>query len=125
MRDRAFLARQLIFELSLARSNDLLDLEDLHWLSDFLAILSDYSEDRHGNVVLLEALFHSLLHLPVKEPLVDLYPREACHLHGPLALLTIKLAACFVEQVFQVVNLQGAFAQAIFGEDRAASVLHA
>ena len=87
----AFLARHHILWLSLAaRSDDLLDLEDLHRFSNFLAVLPNYSEDGHGNAMLsLKVMLHGLLHLPVEEPLVDLDPREARRFDRTLALLAI------------------------------------
>ena len=84
--------------LSLAgRSDYLLDLEDLHRFSNLLTVLSDYSEDWHGNAMLsLKVALHRLLHLPVEEPLVDLDPREACRFDRTLALLAIQLTTRLV-----------------------------
>ena len=114
--DRAFLARQQIWLLSLARSHNFLDLEDLHRLSYFLAVTTDYSEDGHGDRILGETALLSLLHLLVEEPLVDLYPREPGSLDGPLALLAIDFASlslAILIQSHEVADLIAAFAQTV------------
>lgn len=74
--DRAFLARLLVFQRSLARSTHLLDLEDRRGFSDFTAIFTNDSENLDGLWAAHEQalLSRSVLELFVKEPLIDLDP---------------------------------------------------
>ena len=106
--DRAFVARLMVFHLSLAGSIDLFDLEDRQWLSNFTAVTADHSEDLSGVGSLGHVLLGLVSELLVKEPLVDLDPVEAGSLDGLPALSAVKFAAsCSVElaKVFNLVTI--------------------
>ena len=93
--DRAFLARLLVFQLSLARSTvNLLDLEYRRGLPDLTAIAADDSENLDGLWATHEQalLSRSVLELFVKEPLVDLDPRKSSGFDGMLTLLAVHFA---------------------------------
>ena len=113
--DRAFLARQPVFQPSHARADHLLNLEEGHWFSDFAAVFVDHAEDLARQLALGEALFCLLLQLPVEEPLVNLNPRQARDLHGPLALLAIQLAAGLRKDAVQIRDLVVVLAVAVKG----------
>lgn len=103
-RKRAFLARRLVFQSSLARTTcDLLDPKYRHGLSKLTAIAADDSENLvRLCAVQVQALLGScILELLVEEPLVDLDPREARGLDGLLAMLAIHLAAVRLAQLVQ------------------------
>ena len=106
--DRAFVARLMVFHLSLAGSIDLFNLEDRQGLSNFSAVTADYSEDLSGVGSLGHVLLGLVSELLVKEPLVDLYPVKAGSLNGLTALSAVKFAAsCSVElaKVFNLVTI--------------------
>ena len=71
--DRAFVARLMVFQESLAGSIDLFDLEDRQRLSDFTAITADHTKDLSRVGSLGHVLLGLVSELLVKEPLVDLY----------------------------------------------------
>ena len=106
--DRAFVARLMGFQESLAGSIDLFDLEDRQGFSDFTAITADHTEDLSGVGSLGHVLLGLVSELLVKEPLVDLDPVEAGYLDGLPALSAVKFAAsCSVElaKVFNLVTI--------------------
>ena len=106
--DRAFVARLMVFQESLAGSNDLFDLEDRQGLSDFSAVTANHSEDLNGISSLGHVLLGLVSELLVKEPLVDLDPVEAGGLDGLPTLSAVKFAAsCSVElaKVFNLVTI--------------------
>ena len=106
--DRAFVARLMVFQESLAGSIDLFNLEDRQGFSDFTAITADHTEDLSGVGSLGHVLLGLVSELLVKEPLVDLYPVKACSLDGLTALSAVKFAAsCSVElaKVFNLVTI--------------------
>ena len=106
--DRAFVARLMVFQESLAGSIDFFDLEDRQRLSDFTAITADHTEDLSGVGSLGHVLLGLVSELLVKEPLVDLDPVEAGGLDGLPALSAVKFAAsCSVElaKVFNLVTI--------------------
>ena len=103
--DRAFVARLMVFQESLAGSIDLFDLEDRHGLSNFTAIFADHSEDLSGVGSLGHVLLGLVSELLVKEPLVDLDPVEAGSLNGFAALSAVKFAASLSIELAKVFNL--------------------
>ena len=106
--DRAFVARLMVFQESLAGSIDFFDLEDRQRLSDFTAITADHTEDLSGVGSLGHVLLGLVSELLVKEPLVNLDPVEAGSLDGLPALSAVKFAAsCSVElaKVFNLVTI--------------------
>ena len=106
--DRAFVARLMVFQESLAGSIDLFNLEDRQGFSDFTAITADHTEDLSGVGSLGHVLLGLVSELLVKEPLVDLDPVEAGGLDGLSALSAVKFAAsCSVElaKVFNLVTI--------------------
>ena len=106
--DRAFVARLMVFQESLAGSIDLFNLEDRQRLSDFTAITADHTEDLSGVGSLGHVLLGLVSELLVKEPLVNLDPVEAGSLDGLPALSAVKFAAsCSVElaKVFNLVTI--------------------
>ena len=89
------MARQLVFQLSLARLTvHLLDHKDRRGLSNFTAIAADDSENldgiwaAHGQALLSGDVLEAF----VEEPLIDLDPRQARGFDGSLALVAIHLA---------------------------------
>ena len=106
--DRAFVARLMVFQESLAGSIDLFDLKDRQGLSDFTAITADHTEDLSGVGSLGHVLLGLVSELLVKEPLVDLDPVEAGGLDSLPTLSAVKFAAsCSVElaKVFNLVTI--------------------
>ena len=103
--DRAFVARLMVFQESLAGSIDLFDLEDRQGLSNFSAVTANHSEDLNGISSLGHVLLRLVSELLVKEPLVDLYPVKACSLDGLTALSAVKFAASCSVELAKVFNL--------------------
>ena len=64
-------------------------------LSDLIAIFANDSENLYGMIlqILRETLMSLILDLLIKEPLVDLYPREACSFHGFSTPFAVHAAA--------------------------------
>ena len=111
--DRAFVARLMVFQESLAGSIDLFDLEDRQGLSDFTAVTADDSEDLSGVGRLGHVLLRLVSELLVEEPLVDLDPVEAGDLDGLPALPAVQFAARSSVEMVQVVNLVAIFTCAV------------
>ena len=109
------MARQLLLALSLAHSCAChsLHLEDWRGLSELTAIAADYPENLLRDETLAKALLCRLLQLLVKEPLVDLNPREAGDFHGMLALLAIQFSTRFEVDASEVLDLACVFTQAV------------
>ena len=111
--DRAFVARLMVFHLSLAGSIDLFNLEDRQGLSNFSAVTADYSEDLSGVGSLGHVLLGLVSELLVKEPLVDLDPVEAGGLNSLSALSAVKFAASCSVELTEVFNLVTIFTCAV------------